>query len=730
MPSLSFSLDDYSVTINTASGWLVGLRRGDSPEMLGYSKTPAPLSADLAGQPAGEQTRYISHASDARSVTVSAALGPLALHDTYTVSAGLIERRIAVENLSSEEVQLTGVRLGLSGIAIGDPFGCRFEAPGNVIRPRLPLAAAARQPIGARCTPLERSSVPPPDIEYAPGAVHRFNNAFGDAPDVGPGLIVIHNEKLGWSLLTWYVSDIEAGRPWASGDGTNAAIGFDLWLSGWLAPGAVLTGGVQYILLHKGTYQSALDAYRGYYDHTGITPPLYKQPDNALDWNALYEVHPGQFGGFDGLRESVPALSKMGIDTLYLLPVQAHRNKKGLPWDENWETLGSCYAIHDFTKLEPSLGTEEEFKILIDTAHAHGIRVLMDFVPQGCSLEAGYVQEHPEWFARDEQGNMVHSHGWNDTWSFDWANPDYHRYMLGWAVDFVHRFGIDGFRIDAPHGKEPNWDRSIPYHASKTNLGATKMLEGLRQALLEIRPDAAMYCELFGPLFTRSHDISNDYHPYAMALQLFEGGGQITPYEFNEYLRDYWSVIPPDSPRICFTETHDTRDWPAYALRGSAIAQALLGILVMAGFVPMIWSGQERGQEGFLQGLLSARRTSRTLRRGKMLFNEVSIDDMGHYRHQEDSPQDRVYALVRYDSENTLLGIASLMSEHVTYRFGLPVEKLPFDPAAVYQLRDLITGQVWNEYGRTTWQGDDLRSFTLTPRMYRPYIFQVEQVKG
>jgi starch synthase (maltosyl-transferring) len=719
------NLGNYQITIDTTHGLISGLQVDDCPQTLGHGDGPLPLGASLAWQAIEAVPRYISHTASDDQLVITLALEPLRLHDHYTVSDGLIERRVRVENTSDREVQLTGLRIGLGGVCIGAPEDCTFEAPGNVIRPRLPLQVAASQPTPGRAPAA-------PDATFAPGAAYRFGNAFGDAPDVGPGLMVVHNGRLGWSLLTWFFSTQEAATPWVGGDGKHATVGFDLGLAGWLAPGQALEGGTQYIMLRRGDYQSALDAYRACAGHSGITPPIYGEIDRAQDWIGVYEVHPGQFGGFEGLRKALPKIAHMGIDTLYLMPVMAHRNKTGRAWDGNWEN-GSPYAVLDFETFEPSLGNESQFKALVESAHALGMRALMDLVTQGCGLEARYVKEHPDWFARDEQGDMVHSHGWNDTWSFDWANSDFQAYMLGVATHHLVEYDIDGFRVDAPHGKEPNWDRSIPYHASQTGLGIRTLLEDLRRAERDIKPDAVLYCELFGPMWIHSHDIANDYHPYAMVMQLFEN--KLTPTEFNEYLRDYWAIIPRSAeghpaPRICFTETHDTRLWPVYALRGSAISRALLGILVMGGFVPMIWSGQEEGQEDFIRGLMLSRRENEVLRRGRFLFNEVGIDDENHYRRdQGDDPAGAVYTIVRYDEEKALFGVASLFPEQVTFRFSLPVDKLPIARDKRYQLRDLISYQCWGEYGQETWTGEELASFHLTPRMYTPYIFRIEEVE-
>jgi starch synthase (maltosyl-transferring) len=734
-------LGGYHLRIDPTSGALTTLQWGDGPDALGHGAGQPPIlpAVDLAYRPLDAQPRYLSHELVDGELIIQIGLGPLVLHDRYRTSGDLIERRVRVENASDEEVQLTGLRVGLSGISLGDPGVCRFEAPGNGVRPRLPLSAAASQAVSRHVSPDRGSGEVGIDTRFAPGSPHLWGRALSDAPDVGPGLLIVHNPSIEWSLLTWYVSDVESGRPWVSGDSVHATLGFDWWLAGWVAPGEALDGGMQVILLHEGDYQSALARFRSVSDQTGITPPIYGEVDRALDWTGVYEVHPGQFGGFAGLREALPRIKELAVDTLYLLPIMAHRNKLNQPWDENWRSLGSPYAIHDYEKLEPTLGSEAEFFDLVSAAHDLGLRVLADFVAQGCSLESRYVTEHPEWFARDEAGELVHSHGWEDTYSFDWANPEFHAYMLDWALRYVRDYDIDGFRVDAPHGKEPNWSREIESHASRTNLGARGLLEDLRRALLSVKPEAALYCELFGPLWVRSHDISNDYHPYAMAMALFQQ--TLTPYEFGEYLRDYWAIMPHSTeghsaegfptPRICFTETHDTRGWPAYALRGSDVAQALLGILVMAGFVPMIWSGQEARQESFIRGLLLARRESETLRRGRFLFNEVMVDDEGHYRRKHgERPAGQVFTLIRCDDDTTLLGLASLLPEQATFRFGLPLDRLSIRPEARYCLRDLITGQVWNEYGRGEWLGEELASFHLTPRMYRPYIFRIEPVVG
>jgi len=409
------------------------------------------------------------------------------------------------------------------------------------------------------------------------------------------------------------------------------------------------------------------------------------------------------------------------------MPVMVFDNRNDQAWDENWLGGGSPYAMKDFERLEPTLGSEADFKHLVATAHAHGLRVLLDLVPQGCALDARYVTEHPDWFCRDDEGNLVHSHGWIDTWSLDWANPAYHDYILGWSLRLVRDWNLDGYRIDAPHGKEPNWDRNLPYHASATNLGVIALLERLQTGLKAVKPDAALLCELFGPIFSHCHDMVYDYYPMGMAYEMLDQ--RLTPHEFGEWLADYWRVEPLGAARVCFTETHDTRGFhpPSYALRGSAAERALFGILVMAGFVPMIWSGQEKGQEEFYRGIFAARRQSAALRQGVFLFNTVGCREAVTERDYQ--AQDWVFCLLRRHEGEVVWGLVSLWPEKTPFEFTLPVAGLEMDPGALYRLRDLATGADFNEYGRTAWAGADLLHIVLTPEPFRPYLLGIQRVE-
>jgi len=723
--SIALHTSHLEIGFSRANGALnlLGLA-GAAENWIGYGDPIATLDARLGTRWLGMEhaARFLGHTiepvAEGVKFSVSIELGPLRLRDVYTISGPLIERRIVVENASDGDVQLNGVRLIVPWTCIGAPGECRFEAPGTAVRPRLPLAVAARERLGR-----------PAGDKFAPAAPARWGLAMEDAPDCTPGLLAVHHAARGETLLCWYSSEIEAGTPRVDGNDTALSLIHEPILAGWLAPGQSLAGGPQFILLHRGSWDEALSAFCNHYERVGILPPLYGQPPAWVREAAIYEVHPGQFGGFRGLAAALPRLREMGINTLYLMPIWAYDNRNGQIWDENWTGSGSPYAIRDFEQFEPTLGTGEDFRHLVNEAHRYGMRLLLDFVAQGCALDARYVSEHPEWFCRDEAGNLVSSHGWIDTYSCEWANADYHEYMLGWSLRLLREYGFDGYRVDAPHGKEPNWDRCIPYHASATNLGVLRLLERLQKGVKEINPEAVLLCELFGPVFVKSHDMAYDYLPCVQTYQLLQQ--RLTPWEWSEWMRDHFASLPEGAVRVCFTETHDTRGFqpPAYGWRGSQLSRAGFAALVLVGFVPMIWSGQERGQEDFYRRLLRARRESAALLRGETLFNAVGCDN------------EWVLSVIRRHGNEVVWGVISLWPEKRTHRFEFPVAELGLDLQARYRLHDLIGGPVsrvanptharvanpthWSEYGQTVWTGEELANCALTPEPFVPYFWRV-----
>ena len=118
----------------------------------------------------------------------------------------------------------------------------------------------------------------------------------------------------------------------------------------------------------------------------------------------LEDVHPNGFRETGTFLKSIlllPAIKRMGFDTIYLLPVSKYstRYKKG--------ELGSPYAVQDFFQLDPNLkdplsgedfSVDDEFAAFAEACHCLGMRVLIDIIPRTSSRDSALILDHPDWF--------------------------------------------------------------------------------------------------------------------------------------------------------------------------------------------------------------------------------------------------------------------------------------------------------------------------------------------
>ncbi|HEY1012291.1 MAG TPA: alpha-amylase family glycosyl hydrolase [Herpetosiphonaceae bacterium] len=691
---LGFSLD---------SGMLTLLRRPGGANCICVGGADATVDVQLTQGWLGEKAfaRYLGHSiaeeDGAVVLVIQIGLAMLRLHDTYRLTGTLVARSISVENTGLTEQQMHWVRLVIPYARVGSATDGRFEAPSNSFRPRLSIETVAKFRRGA-----------PPGRELAPAV--RRNRPFENAPDRGPGLLALHSTAEQENLLCWYWSTSQTAWPDIHGNNEALSLGHEIELAGWLPAGATLSGGTQYLMFVSGTWFEAMQAFNRTWQIVGLRPAW-----DAPGWvrqAAIYETHAGLYGGFAGLADALPSIRALGCDTLNLMPVWAYDNRSGKPWDNNWAVSGSPYAIRDFEQLEPTLGTADELRALIGRAHQLGMRVLCDLVLQGCARDARYVTENPGWFCRNERGRLVSSHGWNDTYSFDWANPALQAFFVDWTTRFAQEYDIDGWRVDAPHRKEPNWDRRLTRPAYTTSFGVLTLIDEVRARLKAFKPEAALLCELYGPLFAPNHDFAYDY--LAHLLFFHAGLGAITPYELGEWLEDHFLALPRGVARVCFTETHDTRDINpiADAVRGSRLSRMLLAGLVGCGFVPMLWMGQEENQQPFLRHLLGLRVEYRTLRDGDRFFNQVPCD----------APQ--VWTVLRSFEDERLIVAMNISPHKRTAILSLPVDRLNLSDGE-YHLYDALSERVICERETDTWRPEELLRVPMTFDPYAALYIQV-----
>src|SRR6188768_591271 len=116
--------------------------------------------------------------------------------------------------------------------------------------------------------------------------------------------------------------------------------------------------------------------------------------------STIYEINVRQFsasGKFAAVTADLPRLKALGVDILWLMPIHpiGELHRKG--------PLGSYYAVKDYLAVNPEFGTEQDFRDFVTGAHAHGLRVMLDWVPNHVSPDNPLTKTHPEFFWRDPQ---------------------------------------------------------------------------------------------------------------------------------------------------------------------------------------------------------------------------------------------------------------------------------------------------------------------------------------
>ncbi|MBQ6765827.1 MAG: alpha-amylase [Paludibacteraceae bacterium] len=159
----------------------------------------------------------------------------------------------------------------------------------------------------------------------------------------------------------------------------------------------------------------------------------------------IYEVNWRQFtddGKVTSFANHLPYLKELGADILWFMPIHpiSEVNRKG--------ELGSYYSVQDYKAVNPELGTLEEFKDMVKQAHGLGMKVIIDWVANHTGCDNVWLAEHPDWYAYDENGNLIQPWDWTDTYKLNYDNPDMRTAMTDAMKFWVKECDIDGFRCD------------------------------------------------------------------------------------------------------------------------------------------------------------------------------------------------------------------------------------------------------------------------------------------
>ena len=234
-------------------------------------------------------------------------------------------------------------------------------------------------------------------------------------------------------------------------------------------------------------------------------------PSAAADWwrsAVVYQVYPRSFadsdgdgvGDLDGVREHVDHLVTLGVDAVWLSPFYPSALADG------------GYDIDDHRDVAPELGDLAAFDVMTASLHEHGIKVIVDVVPN-------HTSDRHRWFraalaagpGSDERDRYVFRQGRGadgaeppTDWESDFGGPAWTRLDDGWW--YLHLF--------APEQPDLNWDRRDVRDEFLTTLAfwADRGVDGFRVDVANL-----LVKDLTEPLPDRAAlaTLADGQHPYS-----------------------------------------------------------------------------------------------------------------------------------------------------------------------------------------------------------------------
>ena len=100
-------------------------------------------------------------------------------------------------------------------------------------------------------------------------------------------------------------------------------------------------------------------------------------------------------GDLEGIRQHLDYFNELGITALWFTPVLENNSP-----DANGFSTYHGYATTNYYKVDPRFGTNEEYRRLVDEAHQHGLKVVMDMIFNHCGFDHPWVHDIPskDWF--------------------------------------------------------------------------------------------------------------------------------------------------------------------------------------------------------------------------------------------------------------------------------------------------------------------------------------------
>jgi cyclomaltodextrinase len=311
--------------------------------------------------------------------------------------------------------------------------------------------------------------------------------------------------------------------------------------------------------------------------------PLILFGQSHQDWSynrIIYEVNVRQYsqsGTFAEFATHLDRLKELGVGILWFMPIHpiGLLNRIG--------NLGSYYSVKDYYGVNPEFGTLDDFKALVDSVHAKGMYVLIDWVGNHTSWDNLLTVTHPEWYITDGQGNFVPPPGtnWTDVIQLDYSQQGLRDYMIDVMKFWINESEIDGFRCDAVSFMPIDfWSEAITE------------LKSLKPEILMLAEDDGTEYQAAGFDMTYAWG----YHGFGSGILNNIVAGTNNANNLSSYVNIENTYFSPSHYRMYFTSNHDENSWYGTVFEQFSIAAEAFVVLTSTfRSIPLIYSGEEAG---------------------------------------------------------------------------------------------------------------------------------------